>query len=130
MFVDASALVAMLTFEPEAEDLTRKLEASEGLITSPVTIFETVASVARKTLLDADTTSREVHAFLRNAGVKTVVVDALAAHGAIEAHARYGRGSGHPARLNLGDCFAYAMAKQHGVPLLYNGDDFSETDLA
>ena len=44
--------------------------------------------------------------------------------------ARFGKGSGHPAQLNLGDCFAYAMAKQHGVPLLYKGDDFSQTDLA
>ena len=49
---------------------------------------------------------------------------------ALGAFDRFGKGSGHPARLNLGDCFAYAMAKQHGVPLLYKGDDFSQTDLA
>jgi ribonuclease VapC len=50
--------------------------------------------------------------------------------GAVRAHARYGKGSGQPARLNLGDCFACGVAKQHGVTLPYEGDDFSRTDLA
>ena len=130
MFVDASVLVAVLTLEPDASDLTRKIESSADLITSPIAVFETVASVARKGFLRPEETSRDVQAFLDEAGIRMVVVDGSSADEAIRAHARYGKGSGHPARLNLGDCFAYAMAKQHGVPLLYKGDDFSSTDLA
>ena len=72
----------------------------------------------------------EVAEFLERAGIDVVPIDRVAGDIAIDAHARYGKGSGHPARLNLGDCFAYAMAKQHGVPLLYKGADFSQTDLA
>lgn len=48
---------------------------------------------------------------------------------ALDAFARYGKGTGHPARLNMGDCFAYAVARNHGVPLLYKGEDFALTDL-
>jgi len=130
MFVDASVLVAILTLEPDAADLTSRVDATADLITSPVAIFETIASIARKGLLGPEDTARDVHAFLASAGIKTVVVDKLSGELAVAAHARYGKGSGHRARLNLGDCFAYAMAKQHGVPLLYKGDDFSQTDLA
>lgn len=48
----------------------------------------------------------------------------------LDAFDRYGKGRGHPARLNMGDCFAYAMARQRGVPLLFKGDDFGQTDIA
>ena len=130
MFVDASVLVAVLTLEADAQDLTRRIEVSSDLITSPIAIFETIASVARKGILSPEATAEDVYAFLANAGIRTVVVDSSSGEGAVRAHARYGKGSGHRARLNLGDCFAYAMAKQHGVPLLYKGDDFSQTDLA
>ena len=63
-------------------------------------------------------------------GVKFKVADSTTGDLALEAHLRFGKGSGHPARLNMGDCFAYAMAKQHGVPLLYKGDGFAQTDVA
>jgi ribonuclease VapC len=130
MFVDASVLVAVLTLEPDAQELTRMIESSSDLITSPIATFEAIASAARKGLLSPEATAEDVHAFLANAGIRTLVVDSSTGEGAVRAHAKYGKGSGHPARLNLGDCFAYAMAKQHGVPLLYKGDDFSRTDLA
>jgi ribonuclease VapC len=130
MFVDASALVAVLTLEPDAQDLTRRIEAASDLITSPIAVFETIVSIARKGLLSPRATAEDVYAFLANAGIRTLVVDTSSGEGAVRAHATYGKGSGHPARLNLGDCFAYAMAMQHGVPLLYKGDDFAQTDLA
>ena len=66
---------------------------------------------------------------LRAAGVRIVAVDADQAHEAREAFTRYGRGRS-PAALNLGDCFAYACARTHGVPLLFKGDDFEKTDVA
>jgi ribonuclease VapC len=67
--------------------------------------------------------------FLRAAGVVIQPIQPETAHVALEAFARYGKGRGHPARLNLGDCFIYAQAKIGGASLLYKGDDFSRTDI-
>jgi ribonuclease VapC len=74
--------------------------------------------------------ANEVREFLTEAGIDTRPITPDIGEAALAALARYGKGMGHPAQLNLGDCFAYAMAKRHGVPLLYKGDDFSHTDLA
>ena len=63
-------------------------------------------------------------------GEEMVGVDAATYADVVDAYLCYGKGTGHPARLNFGDCFSYAMAKRAGVPLLYKGDDFSKTDLA
>ena len=130
MFVDASALVAILTLEPEADALSERIEKSPELFTSPVALFETVVVVARKSRLATDIVSQRVRAFLDRVGIEVREIDKRTGDLALAAFAHYGKGQGHPARLNLGDCFAYAMAKQHGVPLLYKGDDFSKTDLA
>jgi ribonuclease VapC len=67
--------------------------------------------------------------FLRAAGVAVQPIQPETAHLALEAFARYGKRRGHPARLNLGDCFIYAQAKLSGAKLLYKGDDFSKTDI-
>lgn len=67
--------------------------------------------------------------FLREAGVAVQPIQPETAHVALEAFARYGKGRGHPARLNLGDCFIYAQAKVSEASLLYKGDDFSKTDI-
>ena len=66
--------------------------------------------------------------FLAEARVTLVPISATECTAALAAHARFGKGR-HPARLNLGDCFAYACAKVHGVPLLFVGDDFPQTDI-
>jgi ribonuclease VapC len=67
-------------------------------------------------------------ALLASAGSRIVEIGVAEGQLAVEAHARYGKGV-HPARLNMGDCFAYACAKVHGVPLLYKGEDFAMTDI-
>lgn len=67
--------------------------------------------------------------FLGLARVAVVAIEPSAAHGALDAFARYGKGTQHPAQLNLGDCFAYAQAKSLGAALLFKGDDFSMTDI-
>jgi ribonuclease VapC len=67
--------------------------------------------------------------FLSAARIKVEPVDPVVAHLALEAFDRYGKGTGHPARLNLGDCFIYAHAKAAGGALLYKGQDFSKTDI-
>ena len=130
MFVDASIIVAVLTEEPGAESLSSDIEQASGLFTSPVGLFEAVVAIARKGRLEPDLVRRRVEVWLHRAQIHMRSIDPEVGSLALAVHARYGKGSGHPARLNLGDCFAYAMAKQHGVPLLYKGDDFAQTDLA
>jgi ribonuclease VapC len=130
MFVDASALVAILLGEAGAEQLSARIEASDRPMTSAIALYETVLAISRvhaRGLTDAES---KVRAFVHLARVTVEPIGEQASSLAIAAYAAYGKGRGHPARLNLGDCFAYAMAKQHGVPLLYKGDDFSRTDLA
>ena len=68
--------------------------------------------------------------FLAEIGATLVPIGEETGNHAIDAFARYGKGKGHPAQLNLGDCFSYAVAKEQGVGLLYKGDDFLRTDLA
>lgn len=75
------------------------------------------------------TVRTDIAAFLKVAGIRLVAVPPDAADWALDPFARYGKGTGHPARLNMGDCFAYAMAVIHDAPLLFKGDDFALTDI-
>lgn len=130
MFVDASALVAILRRESSFESLAARLDRADGAITSPVAVVEAVMSLGKQMRLPVAEAREAVADLLSRSGIEVVAIDEATSGLAIDAHARFGKGSGHPARLNLGDCFAYATAKQHSVPLLYEGDDFSQTDLA
>ncbi|MGH6925249.1 MAG: type II toxin-antitoxin system VapC family toxin [Propylenella sp.] len=130
MFVDASAIVAILSLEPEHEELAERLNDADAAITSSFAIFEAVAAIVRKEGLSVADARAVVQKFLDRVDAETVPVTAETGFAALDAFARYGKGRGHPAQLNLCDCFAYAMAKQYGMPLLYKGDDFSLTDLA
>ena len=132
MFVDASALAAILLAEPEGADLARTIDEApdEDRMTSPIAVFEAALALNRTEAKGIERAEVVVLSLLRRSGITVRPIDENVGALAIAAHARYGKNSGHPARLNLGDCFAYAMAKQHGVPLLYKGDDFSQTDLA
>ena len=129
MFVDASAIVAILLEEDGAELLSQRLEAASRRLTSPLAIYEAVLAVTRVRARGVKEAESRVAAFLESAGIAIEPVGEGTARSAIDAHDRFGKGR-HLARLNLCDCFAYAMAKQHSVPLLYKGDDFSRTDLA
>ena len=129
MFVDASAIVAILTDEEEAQDLAEALEAASEPITSPIAVWEAAASVSRKTGRRADAELPDILAFLDVAEVRIAPVDMTMTAAAVAAFDRYGRRSGHRADLNMGDCFAYAFAKQRNVALLYKGKYFDLTDL-
>ena len=129
MFVDASALVAILLREPGWQALTEGLEGAVQPITSAVGVYETALAVARLRGGDLQAARADVRAFLHAAGIAIVPIEADDADAALAAFERYGKGRGHPARLNMGDCFAYALARRRGVPLLFKGDDFSKTDL-
>jgi len=128
MFIDASAMVAMLTDEPEGDRLARVLEEDENPITSAIAIYETVARLMSKSSLSGEEARRTVGEFLRTASVQIVTIGEREADMALRAFERFGKRR-HPAGLNMGDCFAYACAKAHGAPLLFIGDDFTQTDV-
>jgi ribonuclease VapC len=130
VFVDASALLAILLLEPEAQEFAQLLRAAPHRSTSPIAIFETVTGLMRSRKMSRTATEEHVNALLATAEIDVIPITENIGRLALEAFDRYGKGRGHPARLNLGDCFAYACAKARGEPLLYKGDDFGLTDLA
>ena len=129
MFVDASAIVAILTGEPEADALTDALESAGRPLTSAVAVFEAVLGLRRKRHASVTEARADVREFLEVAGIRTVSLGPEDADAALVAFARHGKGRGHPAQLNMADCFAYAAAKNNGASLLFKGDDFGKTDI-
>jgi ribonuclease VapC len=130
MFVDASAIVAILTREPDADALADVLESARAPITSPIAIFEAALGICRKRHAGVEEAEADIRDFLGVAAIRAVSITEREAETALAAFSRYGKGRGHPAQLNLGDCFAYAVAKNHRTALLSKGDDFSKTDIA
>lgn len=130
MFVDSSALVAMLGSENDAEGLAHLLSNANRPTTSPVALFETVVALRRKFEIPIGEALRDTLGFLAQADVEIEEIKSDSHLFALAAHERYGKGTGHPAQLNMGDCFSYALAKRAGVQLLYKGEDFAQTDLA
>ena len=129
MFVDASAIVAILTREAEADGLADLLNAARSAITSPVAVFEATLAICRKRQASVEEAEEDVREFLEVAGIELIPITAREAETALAAFSRFGKGRGHPAQLNLGDCFAYAAAKNYRTSLLFKGDDFSKTDI-
>ncbi len=128
MFIDASAIVSILTDEPDAASLAEAIDRTSKPITSPIAIFEAALGIKRKFDLTTERAELNVVRFLAAAGVEVVPILTIDTATALSAFRRYGKGSGHPAGLNLADCFAYAVAKNHGRVLLYTGEVFSQTD--
>lgn len=129
MFVDASAIVAILTREPESERLTETLEGARSAITSAIAVFEAVLGICRKRHASIEEALADIREFLRIAGIQVTPITDAETEIALAAFSRYGKGRGHPAQLNLGDCFAYAGARNHGTALLFKGSDFEKTDI-
>jgi ribonuclease VapC len=127
--VDASAIIAILTDEPGSTLLVAALDKAGGGTTTPIAIYEATLGLRRKRRRPVAQAERAVMEFLSAARIKIEPVDPTAAHLALEAFDRYGKGNQHPAQLNLGDCFAYAQAKLSGAALLFKGEDFSKTDI-
>ena len=122
--VDASALVAIAEREPEKQQFLSVLDRSRVSYLSPINYVETgVVLIQRRLLTDA----AELVDWLTGLGV-TQREDVELGAAALEAYLQFGKGF-HPARLNLADCFAYALAKELDLPLLYKGDDFAKTDI-
>lgn len=129
LFVDASALVAIIAGEEGAADLAGQLDADPDRIVSPMARWEAVVALRRARDYDWRYAAATVDALLALKKVRMVPIGELEGQLALNGFARYGKGM-HPAKLNMGDCFAYACAKSHDARLLYKGDDFTQTDLA
>lgn len=124
--IDSSALVAILEEEPEADRFLQLLRDAPRRLVSAVIVYETgIVIGVRRGRESAD----EILAFLEELGVEIVPFAEPHIAGALAAYRRYGKGLHPKARLNLGDCIAYALAKSLSVPLLFKGSDFTETDI-
>jgi ribonuclease VapC len=126
MIVDTSALIAILRDEPEARACASAIESSAIRRVSAANFVETAL------IIDASrdpVASRRFDDLIREAQIIVEPVTEAQARIAREAYRDFGKGSGHPAKLNFGDCFAYALAKVTAEPLLFKGDDFARTDI-
>lgn len=129
LFVDASALVAIIAQEPEREDfVARSVDDGPGLW-SAMSGWETVSALQHSYGFEIAEARRELNDVVAYLGLRLVPIGADEFRIALDAYQLYGKGR-HRARLNMGDCFAYACAKANGARLLYKGDDFAKTDLA
>jgi ribonuclease VapC len=124
VIIDTSALIAILLEEPGHELLAGKLAGARDRRLSAVNFYEAL-TVANSRKRNGDQSIRTAVAAF---DVVVEPVDAAAVERAFQAHLRFGKGR-HPAKLNLGDCFAYALAMERDEPLLFVGDDFSKTDV-
>jgi ribonuclease VapC len=127
--VDASAIVAILQREAGCEALVAALKAADGAATSAIGVFEATLAVRRILGCSTATAERLITDFLSVSHIQVLPLPAGIAQDALAAFDRYGKGTGHPAKLNLGDCFAYAQARQLGAALLFVGNDFGRTDV-
>jgi ribonuclease VapC len=126
MIIDSSALLAILRSEPEAELCARAIEKAATRRISAANFLETAI------IIDASRdpiASRRFDDLLQEAAVVIEPVTEAQAKVARAAYRDFGKGSGHPARLNFGDCFAYALSKAAREPLLFKGNDFRHTDI-
>jgi len=125
MVIDTSALVAMLNDEPEAERFEAAVEADRTRLMSTASYLESTIVIETRF---GEPGGRELDLWLHRAAVDLVAFDADQADVARVAYRTYGNGR-HRAGLNYGDCFSYALAKVSNQPLLFKGDDFSQTDI-
>ena len=126
MVIDSSALVALLGMEPEAARLAAAIEADGTRLISAASVFEAAVVIESRYGPDG---GRELDLLIAKAGLSVEPVTAQQAEIAREAWRRFGKGR-HPANLNFGDCFSYALARVTGEPLLFKGTDFTQTDVA
>lgn len=123
--IDTSAIIAILNTEPEEERFSRLIATSRAVVGAP-TLVEARLVLEGRTPGQAEMLLRT---FIVRPTVTIVPFDAAMFESAIDAFARFGKGRGHPAQLNLGDCLAYAVARTRAVPVLFKGNDFVHTDV-
>jgi ribonuclease VapC len=125
VIIDSSAIIAILREEPETEAFIDALLAASSLSMSTATLTEVFVVLAKAPLEQVE----QAESLINDHHIALVELTANQARAAGSAYRRFGKGSGHPAKLNFGDCFAYALAKESGERLLFKGNDFSQTDI-
>lgn len=129
MFIDASAMVAIIAAEDDASSLAARLAQARDIRTSAVAVWEAVLGLARVLNISLDSATDLVDSLLSEAKATVVPIDKATGQEALKAFVCYGKGR-HPAALNMGDCFAYACTRLLATNLLSKGDDFPRTDIA
>lgn len=126
MVIDTSALVAILEDEPEASQFSEAIAQARLRLLSAASLVETSIVIENRR---GTAGKHALDLLLEKAAIEIMNVTAEQAEIARQAYQTYGKGQGHPAQLNFGDCFAYALAKILEQPLLFKGEDFSKTDI-
>ncbi|WP_202402703.1 type II toxin-antitoxin system VapC family toxin [Shinella kummerowiae] len=124
--LDTSALVAILTDEPERRAFNEAIDQAATRLLSAATLLETKMVLFSRY---GGAGVNALDAFILRADIRIESVTAAQAEIAFDAFRRYGRGTGHAAHLNYGDCFSYALARENAAPLLFKGGDFGHTDV-
>jgi ribonuclease VapC len=124
--LDSSAIIAILLAEPEARQMAGCIAAASRLAISAVQLHETGVVLHRR---HGPAALRDLFDFVQANGIRVLPFDHDDALAAIAAYQRFGKGTGHPAQLNLADCAAYALATRLNAPLLFKGEDFARTDV-
>jgi ribonuclease VapC len=127
MVIDSSALIALLLSEPETDEFVTAIAGSLVRLISAASYLETTIVMLSRSGSEGQ---RKLDRLLTDLAATVFPFTLDQAVLAAEAYKRYGKGSGHPAGLNFGDCFTYGLAKLTGEPVLFRGNDFSRTDLA
>lgn len=128
MFLDASAIVAIIARESDAAAIAGRLRQASEAHTSPIAVYEAALGLARTGNMSTQDAQLVLDRFLEEVKARIMPITAEVGRRAVSAFERYGRGR-HPAALNMGDCFAYACARELDIPLLFKGDDFPRTDI-
>lgn len=126
MIIDTSALVSIIRGEPDGSLFASRLSTADSARISAATLVELSIVIDRDS---SPTSSGLLDQLVERSGIEVVPFTDDQAKIARRAYREFGKGSGHRAGLNLGDCFAYALAKETGEPLLFKGDDFTHTDV-
>jgi ribonuclease VapC len=129
MFLDASAIIAIIARESDAAAFAGRLRQAKEVHTSPIAVYEAVLGLARVGNTSIQDAEIVLNRFLEEVQAEIMSIGAEIGRSAIAAFDRFGKGR-HPAGLNMGDCFAYACASQLDLPILFKGDDFPQTDIA
>jgi ribonuclease VapC len=128
IFVDASALIAIITGESDADRLADRLEADRPRLCSALSARETVAGLCRSYKFSVPAARTHVRRFFETGAFEFVGIGEREFEIAADAYAQFGKGR-HPAALNMGDCYAYACTRANRAKLLFTGDDFGRTDI-
>ena len=127
--VDSSAVIAIFRQEDDAEDYARSIAGDDDPVMSAANLVETSIVLRGLKKITPKRAERWLDDFIEAAGIRIEPVTPDQANVARSAHLQFGKGTGHRAALNYGDCFAYALAKAMEAPLLCKGNDFRLTDI-